>query len=76
MTPEELDQIEQRAELATEGPWRLLEVDAPKPELCATRIETEDEEDIAIFHIRADAEFTCHARTDIPKLVSEVRRLQ
>lgn len=82
MTPEQLAEIEARAEAATPGPW----------EWDRQWIEDEDE---AIYvpqgatlgptliqlgdtyegH-RYDCAFIAHARQDIPALIAEVRRLQ
>ena len=70
MTAAELDAIEQRAHAATEGPWEASAhrtghylVICPD---CGVRGGYE----------RADAEFIAHARSDVPALVAEVRRLR
>lgn len=79
MTSEELREIEQRCEAASEGPWRY-EVDekpgvvtwehvrGPRPfALHQSTNHPQDSRDLA---------FIAHARTDVPRLVAEVRRLQ
>ena len=70
LTDAELDAIEQRAHAATEGPWEASAhrtghylVICPD---CGVRGGYE----------RADAEFIAHARSDVPALLAEVRRLR
>ena len=73
MTPERLAEIEARAEAATEGPWEAwdrgigFEVHVNGEGLNSEFRET--------FR-QADAEFIAAARTDVPALLAEVRRLQ
>lgn len=73
MTPEQLDEIEERAAAATPGPWRVdgyaiaAEVDTDSfLEVCSFRGNYADE----------DMPFVAAARTDVPALVAEVRRLR
>lgn len=73
MTPEELEAIEARAAAATPGPWRQARYGG---------VETADgntlifqAHDLAQF-VEADEIFTAHARTDIPVLIAEIRRLR
>lgn len=86
MTPEQLDAIEQRAQAATDGPWHSLgntigaEV---KTCTCAGHIPGHGHEQFCGLEgplitgaEPTDAEFIAHARTDVPELVAEVRRLQ
>ena len=74
MTPEELDAIEQRANAATPGPWELVDwfsaVEPGRTDLGSPIGEVGC--DLAI----ADAEFVAAARTDIPALIAEIRRLR
>ncbi len=77
-----LEAIEKRCEAATEGPWRL-EVDSlrdidlvwspPIPDAFGT-------EEIQVAQTNhcasADGKFIAYARTDIPLLIAEVRRLR
>jgi hypothetical protein len=81
MTPQELDEIEARARAATEGPWTSVfncrdcdEIHMSS--LTNGQLETPcgavDEKEAT----QKDREFIAHARTDVPKLVEEVRRLQ
>ena len=72
MTPERLAEIEARANAATPGPWEAwdrgigFEVHVNGEELNSEFRET--------FR-QADAEFIAEARTDVPALLVEVRRL-
>ena len=80
MTPERLDEIEARANAATPGPWEwhpymgsgatLAKPNHPFHELNILKT-TDDWPPVA-----ADAEFIAAARTDVPALLAEVRRLQ
>ena len=80
MTPERLDEIEARANAATQGPWEwhpymgsgatLAKPNRPFHELNILKT-TDDWPPVA-----ADAEFIAAARTDVPALLAEVRRLQ
>jgi len=75
-----LDEIEARADAATEGPWEwhpymgsgatLAKPNHPFHERNILKT-TDDWPPVA-----DDAEFIAHARTDIPALLAEVRRLQ
>lgn len=68
LTDAYLDAIEQRAHAATEGPWEASAHDhylVICPD-CGVRGGYE----------RADAEFIAHARSDVPALLAEVRRLR
>lgn len=73
-TPLDLDAISARAAAATEGPWVIErariwsgEPHPPKTELLMFRGGRE---------WTPDAEFIAHARTDVPALVEEVKRLR
>jgi hypothetical protein len=78
MTPEQLAEIEARAEAATPGVWyweALGEHGYPQ------RIGNDAEVAVAETWTDpewppANAEFIAHARTDVPDLVAEVRRLR
>lgn len=67
MTNEELQQIRERAEKATAGPWEYDGSDIMAPPFL----------DI-VDHVyeTADADFIAHAREDIPALMAEVERLR
>lgn len=72
MTSDELEQIEARAEDAERGPWT---VDLP----CFISIHGPGDSMIAELHndfSDRNAIFIANARTDIPALCAEVRRLQ
>lgn len=66
----DLDEIEARCLAATDGPWRA-EFDTVMTDaaLGGTR-------DVATCWSDADAEFIARARTDLPLLLAEVRRLR
>ena len=87
MTPERLAEIEARANAATEGPW---EADGTEITQHWTRPQpwvTVASNEVACMAYcyggsgrgierETDAEFIAHARTDVPALLVEVRRLQ
>ena len=82
MTPERLAEIEARAEAATEGPWHAwgrgigFELHLGAAAKCGQiRCEDVNGEFRETFK-RADAAFIAAARTDVPALLAEVRRLQ
>lgn len=66
-TSQQLDEIEARANAATAGPWCLCDdySDVLNP----------DGYQLASYAAPADGEFVAHARTDVPVLLAEVRRL-
>lgn len=74
LTNEQLTQIAERAEKATEGPWMasdgiyVIELDGTHPEGYG--------EVVAECERTVDAEFIAHAREDIPKLLAEIERLK
>lgn len=81
MTDERLDEIQERADAATPGPWRMSEYDPA--EVWADRdpagwdaffIATTDR-NMGDPNI-ADAEFIAHSREDVGELLAEVRRLR
>ena len=77
-TTQQLDDIEQRANAATPGPWctdsweiyQGAEFEAGAEWIGETCRSGEMDDG------RADAEFVAHARTDVPALLAEVRRLR
>lgn len=81
MTDAELDAIEKRAGAATLGPWRIRRPDHDSPEgptlvegpyFLRAHVESPD----FAHDTRPDAEFIAAARSDVPALVAEVRRLR
>jgi hypothetical protein len=69
-----IDEIQKRVDAATPGPWesrvngntvRSYGIISPTRKICSS-----------ISTLTADAEFIAHARTDIPFLLSEVKRLE
>jgi hypothetical protein len=82
--PLDLDAIEARAEAATEGPWwpegkviggwRIYARDREQaPDF--TEVGSVREVFVGTGQHDADADFIAHARTDVPALLAEVRRL-
>jgi len=76
MTKQELDKIRARCEAATEGPWHTM------VSLTHSHIHCEDEHNnyigLADGMMRAEPNgvFIAHARTDVPALLDEVKRLR
>lgn len=80
MTNKELQEIRDRVEKATPGPWCLDWI------ACALRcyfkgsytsfVEHEDSEGKNLSYRYEDAALMTHARTDIPKLLDEIERLR
>jgi hypothetical protein len=74
MTDDELQAIEARADAATPGPWHLATACCDDDENFSN-VEA-GHTDIASDVPNADAVFIVAARTDVPALVKEVRRLR
>ena len=78
MTPEYLAEIEARANAATEEPW-IAEYSKEQGCCVIPHDAHSTREAVAVcrLYLRAfDAEFIAHARTDVPRLVAEAKRLQ
>jgi hypothetical protein len=73
MTDDELKAIEARANAATPGPWHLAITGDDDPD--RANIEA-GAIDVCDNPTNDDATFIAHARTDVPALVAEVRRLR
>ena len=76
-----LDEIEQRADKATSGPWGMDELESYDGDSVACwiigniQIETGDDWWISVEpDYKGDAQFIAHARTDVPRLVKALRR--
>ncbi len=92
ITDEQVEEILARAEKATEGPWRTgwlesYNASTGEREMFIYRLSPSDEEEtpgnrICIRGSKtkmdcvADADFIVHARTDVPALCGEVKRLR
>lgn len=80
MTENELIEIEARADAATDPPWVTLGypyvVSMYKGRYTVADCSSHAAEKIHCSTRTANAEFMAHAREDVPKLISEVRRLQ
>ena len=81
MTAADLDAIEQRAHAATEGPWEAsahdhAAGDVPILDRTGHYLVICPDCGVRGGYERADAEFIAHARSDVPALLAEVRRLR
>lgn len=87
MTDDELSAIEALAEAATPGPWKYdwgnWDVEGPMPDRyvvaaldASSREPSFGGQEPNPVAAPTDGEFIAHARTDVPRLVAEVRRLQ
>ncbi|MGE7271417.1 hypothetical protein ACQKK5_08155 [Brevibacillus panacihumi] len=72
MSTEQLAATRERAERATEGPWRVV----PDTIGGIPIFDVRDRLDRSLVHTVEDAEFIAHARTDIPALLTEITRLR
>lgn len=68
LTTQQLDEIEERANAAAPGPWCLCDD--------YSDVLTPDGYQLASYAATADGEFIAAARTDVPALLAEVRRLR
>ena len=79
MTEQELLAIEARANLASPGPWcvrdQFIETSTSPSHLLGVTMQR-TEEGLTQLPGEDNALFIAHARTDIPRLVSEIRRLK
>lgn len=81
MTPQELDAIEARANAATPMPWYVEKLPYPELGLTTGGVFAADgaqiiETDAGVYPpSQEDAAFIAAARSDVPALVAEVRRL-
>jgi hypothetical protein len=90
MADDELDEIEERAALATPGPWEArLETRWGTGGASCIDLNPRGDEDAELYfayaplervspdpRLDADLDFVAHARTDVPRLVAEIRRLR
>jgi hypothetical protein len=75
LTDEELDQIQLRADQATKGPWKTY-IEG-RDEMSGSSFIMREREDIYLTGATDhDQDFIASARTDIPKLIQEIRRLR
>lgn len=78
MSDIDLDAIEKRANDATEGPW-VAEYSGEQGNCVIPNDAESTREAVAVTRLydhHADAEFIAHARTDIPALLADDRRLR
>jgi len=76
MTLRPLEEIEEGAKAAPPGPWRKVGADSWRLQ-GFPQVEYADAPGSYIqVHGDADGAFIAHARTDIPALIAEVRRLR
>lgn len=72
----DLDVIEQRANDATPGPWERWHDPVALVDRFVAGFPINTIQDSVGQFSAADAEFIAHARTDVPALVAEIRRLR
>jgi len=78
LTIKELEAIKQRAEKATEGPWKttpLHQRGRPEPSGYLVTLPDAVSVDYPLL-CKTNAEFIAASRTDVPALVAEVERLK
>ncbi|HEU4454906.1 MAG TPA: hypothetical protein VFR81_17720 [Longimicrobium sp.] len=79
ITPEELDEIEERCRRASPGPW-ISYIEGRDQSSGSSFIMTGPDgsgEDIEMSGATTDdQDFIAHARQDVPRLLAEVRRLR
>ncbi|WNF07426.1 ead/Ea22-like family protein [Brevibacillus borstelensis] len=75
ITPQELAAIRERAEKATPGPWKLINYDNGFA-VYASEVEMISDWYYENGFTEENAEFIANARTDIPRLLDEIERLQ
>ena len=81
MTPSELSAIAARADAATPGPWWVAQMDEEAYDHGQVRCYAGRKPRVLLtlnqhFPCVSDAAFIAAARSDVPALVAEVRRLQ
>lgn len=88
LSQKDLDEIEERAKAASEGPWASMQTFPNKTMRSilagpGTAPDKDPESRLVLGEIcglprrvERDAEFISHARTDVPLLLAEVRRLR
>lgn len=74
MTEQEIKQIEERANKATPGPWEFVDMAYEIWAGNETVVGSTEDEGLAISC--DNAEFIAHSRTDIDRMLAEVKRLQ
>ena len=75
----DLQAIEAREKGATKGPWKWARYDVNDYGIsspCSVLSEPGDWAELGRAECKDDAEFSAHARTDIPALIAEVKRLR
>lgn len=74
-----LDEIQERADKATEGPWEVEKYYYASPFYERVRVTSATDDDdfnTANEVLPADAEFIAHAREDVPKLAGVIRSVE
>jgi hypothetical protein len=75
LSEEEIAEVRQRCENATPGPWKSY-IESREKMSGSDFIMTGAEDIYLTGATMADQEFIAHARQDIPKLISEIKRLK
>lgn len=75
LTDKDLKDISDRCNKATNGPWKSF-IEGRDHESGSDFIQTPDGDIELIGGTRDDQEFIAYSRTDIPKLIEEIKRLR
>jgi len=75
LTDQDLTEIADRCNKATGGPWKSF-IEGCDHESGSDFIQTPDGDIELIGGTRDDQDFIAHSRTDIPKLIEEIKRLK
>jgi hypothetical protein len=75
MTDKELKDIADRCDRATKGPW-ISFIEGRDHESGSDFIRTPTGDIELLGGTKADQDFISHSRTDIPKLLEEIKRLR
>lgn len=75
LTDKELNDISERCNKATIGPWKSF-IEGRDHESGSNFIQTPDGDIELIGGTRYDQDFIALSRTDIPKLIDEIKRLK
>jgi hypothetical protein len=76
MTPEQLDEIEARLHYLSLAPWEHVHVFDGEEVIRAIAPDGRGDRIVAYAQYEVEGRFIAAARTDVPALVAEVRRLR
>jgi len=75
LTESELKDISDRCDSATKGPWKSF-IEGRDHESGSDFIQTPDGDIELIGGTKEDQDFIAQSRTDVPKLIEEIKRLK